>query len=242
MHPPSSLWKKGSFYSLAGLLSSQVSATHSGNLYQQIIPVVAEDPVRREYPAESRHCSCVRKAGWEGEESWFFFFNSFGGGENLERGFCSKNFFKSYLINVCVPSEVMKFLTCWVLKLTSSHTASPSAISSPIKYSFISPSQGNTRFLVYKDTRSSSITLGYNLFQRVEKWQECRNDRMSPWPALRYLGGSDISGSSQPDARGSAGKRGTEPALSLSSASSLPGQRCQKATRVGVPIPTAVRP
>lgn len=40
--------KKGSFYSLASLLSSQESAAHSGNLYQQIVPVVAEDPVRRE--------------------------------------------------------------------------------------------------------------------------------------------------------------------------------------------------
>lgn len=42
--------------------------------------------------------------------------------------------------NVCVPSEMMKCFICWVLKLTPSRSVSPLAISSPIKYSPISPS------------------------------------------------------------------------------------------------------
>lgn len=121
MHPPSSLWKKGSFYSLAGLLSSQESATHSGNLYQQIIPVVAEDPVRREYPAEARHCSCVRKAGWKGEESWFLFFFQllWRRGRFRKRLLLEQGTFKNLsLINV--PNETMKCFICWVLKLSLS--------------------------------------------------------------------------------------------------------------------------
>lgn len=100
--------KKGSFYSLASLLSSQETAAHSGNLYQQIVPVVAEDPVRREYLAETKHCSCMRKAGWEGVRADFFFCLTWRRGGLGKRHLLKQGtffFFLLILINVCVLSE-----------------------------------------------------------------------------------------------------------------------------------------